>query len=107
MKNKIVALTAMLLITASFATASETPKMAWVKAKCVICHGEDGAGQTTEGKKRGVPDLRSEAIQKRTDADLAKGIAEGHAKMPSFRVSLDREQINLLVMYIRSVAPKK
>ena len=58
------------------------------------------------GAPCGVPDLRSEAIQKLTDDELAKLITEGHSRMPSFKVALKREQVMLLVTYIRSLAKK-
>ncbi len=94
------------LLTCSAAFASDTPHMAWLKAKCALCHGEDGSGNTPEGRSRGVPDLRSEAIQKLTDDELAKLITAGHSRMPSFKATLTREQVMLLVTYIRSLAKK-
>ncbi len=91
---------------AAGALAADTPKSTWLKAKCALCHGEDGSGNTPEGKKRNVPDLRREAIQKLSDAELTKLIAEGHAKMPAFRVQLTPEQVAAIVQYIRSIAKK-
>lgn len=95
-----------LLLGASAAPAAETPKTTWLRAKCALCHGEDGSGNTPEGKKRNVPDLRSEAIQKLSDAELTKLIREGHAKMPSFQVQLNAEQVAAIVQYVRSLAKK-
>ena len=112
MMKKIAAVMATVIAFAvsSAGLAADTPKMLWVKAKCALCHGEDGAGNTPEGKNRGVPDLRVEAIQKKSDAELAQLIVAGHSKMPSFGVQLKPEQVSSLVLYIRSVAlpvPKK
>ena len=96
-----------ILLLASFpAMAGDTPHMTWLKAKCALCHGEDGSGNTPEGHSRAVPDLRSEAIQKLTDDELAKLITAGHSRMPSFKLALTREQVSLLVTYIRSLAKK-
>ena len=89
---------------ASSAIAGETPHGAWIKAKCAVCHGEDGAGKTPEGKRRNVPDLRAKEIQKYTDAELFDMISSGHGKMPSFK--LKKDQIALIVLYIRSLAAK-
>jgi mono/diheme cytochrome c family protein len=88
---------------ASGAFSAETPRAAWIKAKCAVCHGEDGAGNTPEGKRRKVPDLRSEEIQKHTDAELYDMISAGHGKMPSFKTQISKQQIALLVTYIRSL----
>jgi mono/diheme cytochrome c family protein len=54
-----------------------------------------------------VPDLRSEAVQKRSDADLAQVISDGKGGMPSFKKSLTEDQIHGLVAYVRSLARKK
>lgn len=97
------------LLAAAIATgafAAETPHEAWVRAKCAVCHGEDGAGNTPEGKRRNVPDLRATEVQRRSDAELYDIIVSGHGKMPSFGTQLSRERAALLVMYIRSLAKK-
>ena len=91
-----------LLLTASAVFAADTPHAAWIKAKCAVCHGEDGAGNTSEGKRRRVPDLRSPEVQKHSDAELFDIIVAGHDKMPAFK-DVSKERAALLVMYIRSL----
>jgi mono/diheme cytochrome c family protein len=54
-----------------------------------------------------VPDLRSQAVQKLPDAELAQVISNGKAGMPPFKSSLSEDQIHGLVTYIRSLAAKK
>jgi mono/diheme cytochrome c family protein len=54
-----------------------------------------------------VPDLRSPAVQKLPDAELAQMIANGKGGMPSFKNSLSDEQIHALVTHIRSLHQKK
>ena len=76
------------------------------KSKCAICHGPDGGGSSV-GKTMNVPDLRSEAVQKRSDADLAQVISDGKGGMPSYKNSLSADPIQSLVKYIRTLAPKK
>ena len=76
------------------------------RAKCAVCHGQDGGGSQV-GKTMNVPDLRSPAIQKQTDAELAQIISDGKGGMPSFKGSLSDDQIHSLVTYIRSLAQKK
>lgn len=107
MRKTVAVVLGMLLSGAvPVASAAETPRMTWLRAKCALCHGEDGSGNTPEGKKRNVPDLRGEAIRKLSDAELTKIIVEGHAKMPTFKVQLNQEQIRAIVQYIRGIAKK-
>jgi mono/diheme cytochrome c family protein len=76
------------------------------KSKCALCHGPDGGGSAV-GKTMNVPDLRCEAVQKRSDAELAQVISDGKGGMPSFKKSLSDVQIHSLVTYIRSLGRKK
>jgi len=50
-----------------------------------------------------VPDLRSPAVQKLPDAQLAQVISNGKGGMPSFKNSLSETQIHGLVTYMRSL----
>jgi cytochrome c6 len=83
------------------ATSSST-----FKTKCAMCHGPDGGGSQV-GKTMNVPDLRSPAVQKQSDAQLAQLISDGKGGMPAFKSSLSEDQIHGLVTYIRSFAQKK
>ncbi len=76
------------------------------RTKCAMCHGQDGGGSEV-GKSMNVPDLRSQAVQKLPDAELAQIISNGKAGMPSFKNSLSEDQIHGLVTHIRSLAAKK
>ena len=76
------------------------------RTKCAMCHGQDGAGSDV-GKTMNVPDLRSQVVQKLSDAELAQIISNGKGGMPSFKSSLSEDQIHSLVAYIRSLHPKK
>jgi mono/diheme cytochrome c family protein len=76
------------------------------KSKCALCHGPDGGGSTV-GKTMNVPDLRSDEVQKHTDAELAQIITDGKNAMPSFKKSLTEDQIHGLVTYIRTLPKKK
>jgi mono/diheme cytochrome c family protein len=76
------------------------------REKCAMCHGPDGAGSEV-GKSMNVPDLRSQAVQKLPDAELAQVISDGKAGMPPFKNSLSEAQIHALVTHIRSLRRKK
>jgi len=75
------------------------------KSKCAACHGADGTGTAT-GKKLGTHDFASPDVQKMSDDDLAKAIADGKGKMPGYRKSLSDQQVKDLVAYVRSLTKK-
>ena len=76
------------------------------KAKCALCHGPDGKGDTQVGKSLKIPDLGSADVQKESDAELTAVITSGKKQMPAFGKSLNRDQIMDLVIFIRSLAKK-
>ena len=98
------------LFVASIARANPVPDSAasgaTFRTKCAVCHGPDGGGSEV-GKSMNVPDLRSEAVQKRLDAELAQIISDGKGGMPPFKSSLSEAQIHDLVSYVRSLRQKK
>jgi len=75
-------------------------------ANCRSCHGVDGGG-TPIGKSVGAPDLRSEAVQKQTDAQLAEVISGGKGNMPNFKNILTTDQVHSLVQYVRQLNKAK
>ena len=77
------------------------------KAKCAACHGPDGAGKTPAGAAMKVRDLRSDEVQKQSDADLTATITKGKNKMPAFGGKLQKEEIDQLVAYVRGLAKGK
>jgi cytochrome c6 len=85
---------------------AETDAASLFKSKCVMCHGEDGSGNTPSGKALKAKDLRSEETQKKSDAEIAEVITKGRNKMPAFGQKLKPDQIQQLVAYIRQL-PKK
>ncbi len=95
------------LASAPATFGADTPHALWVKAKCALCHGEDGSGNTPSGKAKNVRDLRSTEIQKMTDEELSKAVAGGHSNMPGFGGQLTKDQVSMLVGYIRDLAKKK
>ena len=76
-------------------------------AKCAMCHAKDGSGSTPMGKNMKVPDLRSKAVQSKSDADLHKAIADSTGIMPKYGSQLSKAEITGLVAYIRHLGGKK
>ncbi len=98
----------MLLAGISFLSApanADNPAEAAYKAKCAVCHGPDGKGETAAGKTMKVRDFASDEVQKMSDADLADAISKGKGKMPAYK-TLTPDQVKGLVAYIRSFAKK-
>ena len=108
MKRSACALLVMLLggTTCPSWLFAQSDPAAVFKSKCVMCHGEDGSGNTPSGKALKAKDLRSEETQKKSDADLADVIAKGRNKMPAFGQKLKPDQIQQLVGYIHHLSKK-
>ncbi len=86
------------------ALADEAPDI-WA-AKCKLCHGEDGRAKTKVGRKEKMPDFTSPKWQARhSDEFIKKTIQEGsedNPKMKPFKDKLTEQQIDSLVLFIRS-----
>ena len=92
---------------AFWSTPAAADPAASYKAKCAMCHGADGKGDTPAGKKMGAHDFASPEVQKMTDAELEGIVANGKNKMPGYSKSLKPDEIKDLVTYIRQLAKGK
>ena len=105
-----IMLVALVLATIVFlsapANADTVAAEAAYKAKCAMCHGPDGKGETATGKMMKVKDFSSEEVQKMSDADLTAAIASGKGKMPPYK-TFSSDQVKDLVAYIRAFGKKK
>jgi cytochrome c6 len=96
---------AWLLMPASKAQAKDAaPTFA---AKCSMCHGKNGSGDSPMGKSMKVPDLRSKDVQSKSDAELDGIITKGKGMMPAYGKQLSKADISDLVAYIRHLGGKK
>ena len=73
------------------------------KAKCAMCHGADGIGNTPVGKSMKINSLKSDDDVKATDATLIKQTKEGVGKMQGYAGKLTDDQIQEVVTYIRTL----
>ena len=71
------------------------------KAKCAVCHGADGSGQTPVGKSMRLKALGSKEVQKQSDQALIKIVEAGKGKMPAYRGKLSGDEIRQIVSYVR------
>ena len=76
------------------------------KARCVLCHGDDGKGTTTLGKQMKAFDLNSSKVQLQKNAALKQVISNGKGNMPPFGAVLSDDQINSLLKYVRTFGKK-
>jgi mono/diheme cytochrome c family protein len=76
------------------------------KAKCAMCHGADGSGNTPAGKAMGAIPFSSPELVKASDADLIAATKNGKGKMPAYSGKLTDGQITAVVAYIRTLQKK-
>jgi mono/diheme cytochrome c family protein len=73
------------------------------KAKCQMCHGADGLGNTPVGKIAKIVSFKDPTIVNAPDADLIAVVNKGKNKMPAFTGKLTDDQIQSVVAYIRTL----
>ena len=103
MKRRIIAVVLVLAFPAALMAADGA---ALYKAKCAMCHGADGAGQTGMGKSMKLRDLGSPEVQAQSDKELYDWTADGKGKMPAYKSKLSKEEIDALVKVMRDFAKK-
>jgi mono/diheme cytochrome c family protein len=79
-------------------TASAADGKAIFGGKCVACHGSDGKGQGSMGKKLGVKDL---SVSKLSAAEMEAMVTSGKGKMTPFAGKLSPDEIKAVVGYVK------
>ena len=106
MKRKIFVVAAIVIASVGVGTAGDA-RVTWAQ-NCASCHGKDGSGNTTMGKKLGVKDYHDAKVQAAfSDAEAERAIREGvktngKETMKPFGSKLSEADIKALVAYIRS-----
>lgn len=88
------------------ARADETNGATIYKAKCAMCHGADGKGETPMGKNLKLKDLSSDDVQKVHDSEIKTLIENGNGKMPAMKGKLSDKQVEDVVQYVRTLKKK-
>jgi mono/diheme cytochrome c family protein len=75
---------------------------------CASCHGKDGSGNTTMGKKLAVKNYQDAKVQAEfTDAKateiIKEGVKESGKEMKPFKGKLSDDEVKALVAYVRSL----
>jgi len=74
------------------------------KQRCIKCHGADGTGNTTYGQTIGASNLTDPEWQDRVeDKRLLNVIKHGRGQMPAFGEKLTDDQIDSLMLYVRTL----
>ena len=86
----------------SFPVCAETAAKNW-ETHCAKCHGVDGKGQTTMGKKLKAKDYTDAKVQDAfKDEDLLKITVDGKEKMPAYKDKLSAAEAKDLVAFVRA-----
>ena len=106
MKNLLgLALVATMAALALPAVAQNSGEATY-KAKCQMCHGADGSGNTPAGKAMKAMPLTSPAIAKESNQDLIDVTKKGKGKMPAYAGKLSDGQIKEVVAYVGTLEKK-
>ncbi len=97
-----------LTLSAAGAARAATPAENW-ENNCASCHGEDGKGQTKQGKKLKLRDYTDPKVQAEfKDEDMLKAILEGitekgKERMKAYKDELTEEEAKELVVFTRKL----
>jgi cytochrome c553 len=107
MKTIAKALVIAACLTATATLSAAEAKENWTRS-CKSCHGEDGKGQTTMGKKAGCKDYTDAKVQEAMKDDKAfKSVKEGMKDgtkelMKPFAEKLTDAEIKALITHMRT-----
>jgi mono/diheme cytochrome c family protein len=99
MKPVISVIVAIVFASSGAAFAADGAAL-WAQ-HCASCHGKDGSGNTTMGKKLAVKDYSKS--QSFSDAEAANVIKNGKGKMKAYKDKLSDADVKALVAYVRSL----
>jgi cytochrome c553 len=105
--KKILATLLIAGVAGLYSVNAADAKENWDK-NCASCHGKDGKGQTTMGKKAGCKDYTDAKVQEALKDDKAfksvkEGLKEGDKElMKPFAAKLTDDEIKALVAHMRT-----
>lgn len=102
-QGRMMVMALAVVCTLTIACSAQTDAAALYKSKCQVCHGADGKGDTTMGKKLGTRDFHAPEVAKLSDTELFKITKGGKDKMPSYDKKLTDDQIKALIKYVRTL----
>ena len=100
-RSKTILVTLSLIAAVRIASAADAAEN-WSKY-CASCHGKDGTGSGTMGKKLGLESYEDAKVQaKFTDEQATEIIKNGKEKMKAFKEKLTDDEVKALVAYVRA-----
>jgi mono/diheme cytochrome c family protein len=106
MKRKLFFFTTIIIASTGIGLAADASAN-W-NQHCAACHGKDGSGSTTMGKKLNIKDYRDAKVQSSfSDAEAERAIKEGvktggKETMKAFGSKLSDADIKALVAHVRA-----
>jgi mono/diheme cytochrome c family protein len=71
--------------------------------RCASCHAQDGSGANARGRALKVPDLRSDAVQNKSDAQLVEAIMTTKGHPASMVKQLGEDGARKTVAFMRTL----
>jgi mono/diheme cytochrome c family protein len=106
-KKAVVTLSVALALAAARPLVAGDARSENWQTHCSVCHGDDGKGQTEEGKKKKARNLTNAKWQDTIDdARIVRSITKGHDEMPAFGKKLTEPEIKALAAEVRSLVKK-
>ena len=96
----IISVIVTIIVASSGAAFAADGAALWAQ-HCASCHGKDGSGNTTMGKKLAVKDYSKS--QSFSDAEATNVIKNGKGKMKAYKDKLSDADVKALVAYVRSL----
>jgi mono/diheme cytochrome c family protein len=83
-------------------TAAKIDAKPLFEAKCKACHGVDGKGETTIGKKENIPSLVGTKLSKaKIISTIEVGVPD--TKMKGYKDKLSKEEIDAIAGYVKKL----
>ena len=81
---------------------------AFFQARCSVCHGLDGSGQSSRGIRLGARNLASSKWTREDEGELVASVLRGRGAMPGFQRQLsEAEARRLLAEVVRPMATRR
>ena len=106
MKNRMAVAILSVMVLSTMTVFAQGPGADTYKAKCAMCHGADGSGNTPAGKATKTPSFNAPEVLKLSTAELIAATKEGKGKMPAYSGKLTGAQITQVVAYIQTLQKK-
>lgn len=106
MKNRMAVAILSVMVLSTMTVFAQGPGADTYKAKCAMCHGADGSGNTPAGKATKTPSFNAPEVLKMSAVELVAATKDGKGKMPAYSGKLTGAQITQVVAYIQTLQKK-